>query len=325
MSPPRPQASIWAIARVGSDPSARLSSAMTSSPWRAANGATVVIQRTAGLERISMRLNHRRPAMERAWVLPLSLKGRTASSSENDDWSIAWAWRIRYTVTRAMFPTEGLRAPVEGSRRSLLLVGFFERNRLELAAKGIDLSRLPPGQYATERFPVLTVGDVPHYRSPDDWSLEITGLVESPLSLGFDELCAMTAVTMTADIHCVTKWSKFDTTWTGVRLSDLLDLAGVRPDATHVIQHAEYGYSTNLALEQVRQPDVLVAYAYEGQPLDPEHGAPVRTVVPHRYFWKSAKWLRALEVTDEDHPGFWEENGYHNDGDPFGEQRHSAG
>jgi DMSO/TMAO reductase YedYZ molybdopterin-dependent catalytic subunit len=204
-------------------------------------------------------------------------------------------------------------------------VGFFERNRLELAAKGIDLSRLPPGQYATERFPVLTVGDVPQYRSLDDWSLEITGLVESPLSLGFDELCAMTPVTMTADIHCVTKWSKFDTTWTGVRLSDLLDLAGVRPDATHVIQHAEYGYSTNLALEQVRQPDVLVAYAYEGQPLDPEHGAPVRTVVPHRYFWKSAKWLRALEVTDEDRPGFWEENGYHNDGDPFGEQRYSAG
>jgi len=202
-------------------------------------------------------------------------------------------------------------------------VGFFDRKRKELEARGIDPARLPPGQYLTDRFPVLHVGDVPRYADDlFDWDLRIFGLVDQPVTLGFDELTALPSVDETFDIHCVTKWSKFDTRWTGVRLWDLLDLAGVRPEATHLVEHAEHGYTTNLPLADVQRGDVLVAWAFAGEPLDPEHGYPVRLVLPHRYFWKSAKWLRGLELTDADRPGFWERNGYHNDGDPFLEQRH---
>lgn len=202
-------------------------------------------------------------------------------------------------------------------------MGFFDRNRRELEAQGIDSARLPPGQYATDRFPVLHVGDVPRYADDlSDWDLRLTGLVDTPTTLTFDELRALPAVEETFDIHCVTKWSKFDTRWTGVRLSTLMELAGVQAGATHLIEHAEHGYTTNLPLADVRRDDVLVAWAFDGEPLDPEHGHPVRLVLPHRYFWKSAKWLRVLEFADADRPGFWEQNGYHNDGDPFREQRH---
>ncbi|MFP5577064.1 MAG: sulfite oxidase-like oxidoreductase [Acidimicrobiia bacterium] len=202
-------------------------------------------------------------------------------------------------------------------------MGFFDRNRSQLEAQGIDPSRLPPGQYATDRFPVLHVGDVPRYASDlSDWDLRITGSVEQPLTLDFDELRALPSVEETFDIHCVTKWSKFDTRWTGVRLTTLMALAGVRSSATHLVQHAEFGYTTNLPLADVQRDDVLVAWAFDGEPLEPEHGYPVRLVLAHRYFWKSAKWLRGLELVDADRPGFWEQNGYHNDGDPFLEQRH---
>lgn len=188
---------------------------------------------------------------------------------------------------------------------------------------GIDPSRLPPGQYSTERFPVLHVGSVPTY-APDlsDWDLRIFGLVDREVTLSFEELQALPSVDLTFDIHCVTKWSKFDTTWTGVRLVDLMELAGVQQSATHLIEHAEHGYTTNLPLEDVMRDDVLVTWAYEGEPLEPEHGFPVRLVMPHRYFWKAAKWLRGLEFVDADRPGYWERNGYHNQGDPFREQRH---
>ncbi len=202
-------------------------------------------------------------------------------------------------------------------------MGFFDRNRRALEAQGIDPARLPPGQYATDRFPVLHVGDVPRYADDlSDWDLRLTGLVDTPTTLTFDELRALPTVEETFDIHCVTKWSKFDTRWTGVRLTTLMDLAGVQAEATHLIEHAEHGYTTNLALADVRRDDVLVAWAFDGEPLDPEHGYPVRLVLPHRYFWKSAKWLRALEFAGADRPGFWERNGYHDVGDPFLEQRH---
>ena len=202
-------------------------------------------------------------------------------------------------------------------------MGFFDRNRRQLEAQGIDPARLPPGQYATERFPVLHVGDVPRYADDlSDWDLRIHGMVDRELTLTFDELRALPTAEETFDIHCVTKWSKFDTRWTGVRLTELMDLAGVQPGATHLIEHAEHGYTTNLPLADVRRDDVLVAWAFDGEPLEPEHGYPVRLVLPHRYFWKSAKWLRALEFTDSDRPGFWEQNGYHNEADPFREQRH---
>lgn len=200
-------------------------------------------------------------------------------------------------------------------------MGFFDRNRKELEAKGYDPSRLPPGQYLTERFPVLHVGDVPDY-APGQWDLTVTGLVDRPFVVSLDELKAMPSVTLTFDIHCVTKWSKFDTTWKGVRVRDLLERAGVQPGASHVIEHAEFGYTTNLPLADITTDEAMVAYEFEGEPVEPIHGGPVRIVVPHLYFWKSAKWVRALEVTDRDQPGFWERNGYHMYGDPFKEQRH---
>jgi len=200
-------------------------------------------------------------------------------------------------------------------------VGFFDRNRKDVADRGLDPARLPPGQYLTDRFPVLHVGDVPTY-APGEWNLTIGGLVDRPITVSLDELKAMPSVTLTFDIHCVTKWSKFDTSWTGVRVRDLFEQVGVQPAATHVVEHAEYGYTTNLPLADITTDEAIVAYAYEGEEIEPIHGGPVRIVVPHLYFWKSAKWVRALELRDRDAPGFWEQNGYSMYGDPFIEQRH---
>jgi DMSO/TMAO reductase YedYZ molybdopterin-dependent catalytic subunit len=200
-------------------------------------------------------------------------------------------------------------------------MSFFDRNRRQLAERGIDPARLPPGQYFTERFPVLHVGDVPRYDLAS-WDLRVSGLVGRELTLDLDELKALPATEVVTDIHCVTKWSKFDTTWTGVRVRDLLEAAGgAAPSATHLIGHAEYGYTANLPLADVLGDKALVAYAYDGEPLEPVHGFPVRLVVPHRYFWKSVKWLRGVELVAGDQPGFWERNGYHNEGDPWREQR----
>jgi DMSO/TMAO reductase YedYZ molybdopterin-dependent catalytic subunit len=200
-------------------------------------------------------------------------------------------------------------------------MGFFDRNRAALEAKGYDPSRLPPGQYLTDRFPVLHVGDVPTY-GPGQWDLTINGLVERPFTLSDAELRALPSVTLTTDIHCVTKWSKFDTSWTGVRVRDLLDRAGVQPDATHILAHAEYGYTANLPISDVLHDESLVVYAYEGEDIEPIHGGPVRLLIPHLYFWKSPKWLRGIELRSSDTPGFWEQNGYHMYGDPFREQRY---
>jgi DMSO/TMAO reductase YedYZ molybdopterin-dependent catalytic subunit len=201
-------------------------------------------------------------------------------------------------------------------------VGFFDRNRRALEERGVDPARLPPGQYFTDRFPVLHVGDVPRY-APDlsDWSLTIDGLVESPVTLTWSDLLAMPSVDLTFDIHCVTKWTKFDTVWTGVLVTDVLALARPLPSATHLLSHAEYGYTANTPLADATVPNAMVAYRFDGSPLDAEHGFPVRLIIPHLYFWKSTKWLRGLELLGEDRPGFWEQNGYHMYGDPFREQR----
>jgi len=195
------------------------------------------------------------------------------------------------------------------------------RGRRQAAERGLDPSRIPPGQYLTERFPVLTYGDNPPF-DLSTWTLTVDGSVERPLTLSWDELMALEQVTITADIHCVTRWSKLDTTWTGVRVRDLLERAGVKPEAKFVLAHSDGGYTTNMPLELLYDDDVLVAHAYEGRPLEPDHGAPLRLLVPKRYFWKSAKFLRRLELLPEDRQGFWELNGYHNDGDPWQEQRH---
>jgi DMSO/TMAO reductase YedYZ molybdopterin-dependent catalytic subunit len=200
-------------------------------------------------------------------------------------------------------------------------MGFFDRNRQEVAEQGFDSNRLPPGQYLTDRFPVLHVGDVPTY-APGEWNLTVNGLVDRPFTLTFEELTALPSVTITTDIHCVTKWSKFDTVWRGVKLKDLLDMAGIQSDATHVMGHAEYGYTANLPMEDALRDESMVVWEYEGEAIEPIHGGPVRLLVPNLYFWKSPKWLRGIELMNADKPGFWERNGYHMYGDPFLEQRH---
>jgi DMSO/TMAO reductase YedYZ molybdopterin-dependent catalytic subunit len=200
-------------------------------------------------------------------------------------------------------------------------VGFFDRNRKALEKAGIDPNRLPPGQYLTDRFPVLHVGDVPRYADLSTWDFKVSGGVERPFTISWKELLARPATTVQTDIHCVTKWSKFDTTWKGVPIADLLNEAGIKRGATHLMFHCEYGYTTNVPLVDVMEQTALLAYQFEGEPLSPDHGYPVRSFVPHLYLWKSAKWIRGMEVMVGDKPGFWERNGYHMYGDPFKEQR----
>jgi DMSO/TMAO reductase YedYZ molybdopterin-dependent catalytic subunit len=195
------------------------------------------------------------------------------------------------------------------------------RGQAQAKKLGVDPGRIPPGQYLTERFPVLTYGSNPRY-DLKAWSLSIDGEVGAPFALAWDELMALEQVELTTDIHCVTRWSKLDTTWRGVRVRDLLDRAQVRPSGTHVMAHSDGGYTTNIPLAALYDDDVLVAHTYDGKPLEHDHGAPLRLLVPKRYFWKSAKFLRRLEVMPEDRQGFWELNGYHNDADPWTEQRH---
>ena len=165
------------------------------------------------------------------------------------------------------------------------------------------------------------MGTVPDYSDLGAWDLRIFGAVEREVRLGWDDLVAIPAVSVTLDIHCVTKWSKFDSRWQGVRVSDLLERAVTRADATHVLAHGDHGYSTNVPLGTVQGDDAIVAYRYDDEPLDPDHGYPARLVVPGLYFWKSAKWLQGLELLEADTPGLRERNGYHLAGDPWQEQR----
>jgi DMSO/TMAO reductase YedYZ molybdopterin-dependent catalytic subunit len=183
----------------------------------------------------------------------------------------------------------------------------------------VDPSRLPPGQYLTRDFPVLSAGPTPH--TPlDQWSFRIDGAVENARRWSWEELRALPAEEVTHDIHCVTKWSKFDTSWKGVSLDTLLD--GVEPSGDYVTAYSDGGYTTNLPLEDVMDGKAWVAYEFDGEPLESEHGGPARLLVPHLYFWKSAKWVRGMTVTEDDEPGFWEGYGYHNYGDPWREQRY---
>ena len=182
-----------------------------------------------------------------------------------------------------------------------------------------DASRIPPGQYLTRDFPVLSAGPTP--RTPlDRWSLTIDGAVDQPRRWSWDEFRALPSETVTLDIHCGTKWSKLDTTWTGVPIDALLE--GVDSSADYVTAWCDGGYTTNVPLEDLAGGRAWVAYEYDDEPLEPEHGGPARLLVPHLYFWKSAKWLRGLTLTVDDEPGFWESYGYHNYGDPWREQRY---
>ena len=176
--------------------------------------------------------------------------------------------------------------------------------------------RLPNGQYLTKKWPVLHEGEVPN-TDLSSWDLRIFGLVEQERTLNWDELMALPHEHNTSDIHCVTTWSKYDNLWEGIPFQTVLDTVVVQPECQFVMIHAEHGFSTNLPLEELRKPGVLLAYQHDGKPLAPEHGYPLRLVVPHLYFWKSAKWVRGIELMQKDRPGFWEERGYHMLGDPY--------
>ena len=192
--------------------------------------------------------------------------------------------------------------------------GFRGRHRGD-----VDPTRVPPGQYVTRDFPVLSAGPTPH--TPlTEWSFTIGGLIDDPRSWTWEEFLALPSETATVDIHCVTKWSKLDTVWKGVSLDVLLD--GVKTGAEHVLVFCDGGYTTNLPLADLTGGKAWIAYEYGGEPLEPEHGGPARLLVPHLYFWKSAKWVRGLRLQDVDEPGFWETYGYHNYGDPWKEQRY---
>jgi DMSO/TMAO reductase YedYZ molybdopterin-dependent catalytic subunit len=181
--------------------------------------------------------------------------------------------------------------------------------------------RLPPGQSLTQKFPVLHYGPVPKIDTAA-WTLSVVGEVEREMRWTWEEFRQLPTVQIKTDIHCVTSWSKFDTLWEGPRFRDFITLFGVKPTAKYVIAHAPNGFTTNLPLETMLEDDVLLAWKYDGKYLEPEHGFPVRTLVPRRYFWKSAKWLTRLEFSVTDKPGFWEQAGYHNEGDPWKEERY---
>jgi len=191
--------------------------------------------------------------------------------------------------------------------------------------------RLPPGQSLTQKFPVLHYGPVPGF-NPLKWDFKIWGEVETPLQFTWEEFNQLPRTSVKMDIHCVTRWSKFDTSWEGISVRDLVaqGILKLKPTAKYVIQHAEFGFTANLPLHVVLQENFLLATHFDGKPLTPDHGAPLRGVVgaiPGRdelmvpYFWKGAKWLRGLQFTADDHPGFWEQAGYHNEADVWKEER----
>jgi len=185
-----------------------------------------------------------------------------------------------------------------------------------------DKERVPPGQRLVTDFPVLHAGSVMRV-DRDSWTMTISGLVASGLSLDWEQLLSLPSTEQVSDIHCVTGWTKLHTRWKGVRVSRLLEGARVLPAARHVVVHAKGGWTANLPLEELMRDDVLAAYEYEGRPISAEHGGPVRLLVPQLYFWKSAKWLMGLEFTTDRRLGYWEQRGYHPLGDPWLEQRYS--
>ena len=181
--------------------------------------------------------------------------------------------------------------------------------------------RLPPDQRLTEKWPVL------HYMEPrpydmTKWDFRVTGLVEEDVRWSWDEFTTLPQVEITSDIHCVTGWSRFDNMWTGVHVAHLFDVVRPKPEARHCVFHSHDGYTTNVRIDRFADDDVLLAHSWNGEPLTPAHGGPVRVVIPRWYFWKSAKWVKRIEFRRDDAPGFWEVRGYHNDGDPWTEKRY---
>jgi DMSO/TMAO reductase YedYZ molybdopterin-dependent catalytic subunit len=199
---------------------------------------------------------------------------------------------------------------------------FRSKAEAKVAEAGYDPARLPPGQYLTEKWPVLHAGSVPDIDLAT-WDLTVDGEVERPLTLTWEQLLELPSREVTVDIHCVTRWSRFDTTFKGVHWSELAKLVSPKPSARFVVAHAEQGFTSNIPLAALEEDASLVAYEADGEPLTKDHGWPVRLVVPTRYFWKSAKWLRGLQLLDHDEPGFWERYGYNNNADFNKEERYS--
>jgi DMSO/TMAO reductase YedYZ molybdopterin-dependent catalytic subunit len=198
---------------------------------------------------------------------------------------------------------------------------FRSRAMRKVEEAGYDPERLPPGQYLTEKWPVLHAGTVPD-TDLATWDFRVFGEVEEPLTLSWKEFTALPAREITIDIHCVTRWSRFDTSFRGVHWSTLAELVGPKPSARYVVAHAEQDFTANVPLAALEDEEAVLAYEADGEPLTPEHGWPLRLVIPKRYFWKSAKWLRGIELLDHDEPGFWERLGYHNEADYWKEERY---
>ena len=199
--------------------------------------------------------------------------------------------------------------------------GFISRGFRPRRSSQGQSDRLPPGQYLVDGFPVLSAGPTPRTRL-DRWDFVVEGEIDQPRRWTWEEFRILPAEAVTKDIHCVTKWSKFDTSWTAVSVDTLLE--GVETSAEYVVAYCDGGYTTNLPLDDVTGGKAWVAYEYEGEPLEPAHGGPARLLVPHLYLWKSAKWVRGLELLIGDRPGFWETLGYHNRGDPWQEERYAC-
>ncbi|HYB08982.1 MAG TPA: sulfite oxidase-like oxidoreductase [Alphaproteobacteria bacterium] len=199
------------------------------------------------------------------------------------------------------------------AREGRLITGRADERRLQ---------RLPPGQREVKNWPVLDLGIQPML-PPSRWRLDVDGLVESPVHWTLDDFLAQPRLRSQSDIHCVTAWSRYDNRWEGVAARHIMALVKPKPEAKHVIFHSFDGYTTNIPLDDFGVENALLADRWEGEPITREHGGPVRVVVPHLYFWKSAKWVKRIEFAAEDRPGFWEVRGYHNYGDPWKEERYS--
>ena len=199
-------------------------------------------------------------------------------------------------------------------------MGLFSRNRIP---EGIDPKRLPPGQTLTapDKWPLLHFGPVPK-TDLATWSLQVYGEVENPVTLSYEQFKQLPTKEIVADIHCVTAWSRLGDRWTGVPIKAVLELVKPKPEAHYVMEHCEYGYTTSIPLEVLDDDDVLLCTGWNGHDLSVEHGWPLRLLVPKKYFWKSAKWLRGLEFMPKNRLGFWEQRGYHDEADPFKEQRY---
>jgi DMSO/TMAO reductase YedYZ molybdopterin-dependent catalytic subunit len=196
----------------------------------------------------------------------------------------------------------------------------FTRRQLNAREQAVA-DRLPPGQYLTEKWPVLHYGNVPSVDLAT-WSFTLNGLVEEPRQLTYSQLRQLPRREVKADVHCVTRWSMLDSTWSGIPLSEVVKLVKLKPEATHVMVHAEHGFTSNLSLDDLLRDENMLVDTRNGQPIAPEHGWPLRLFVPHLYFWKSAKWVRGFEFMPTDRPGFWEQFGYHMRGDPWKEERY---